>query len=160
MYHSRSGELINAGMIAALFMLLYGMVIFVQALLLKYYTSYGPGPGFFPVWISGLLILLAILYLVESAKKNVVYLKDILPGSAPLKKIGSLTAGLLFFIFTTDILGFFISGIVLLFTMFLWDFKFLKALALSLIFMVVLAVAFQILLKVSLPMGFMDRFFF
>jgi putative tricarboxylic transport membrane protein len=155
----RSGELINTGMIAALCMLLYGIVILVQALSLKYYTSYGPGPGFFPVWISGLLILLAILYLVESVKKNAVYLKDILPGSVPLKKIGSLTAGLLFFIFTADILGFFISGIVLLLAMFLWDFKFLKALVLSLVFMLILAVTFQILLKVSLPMGFMDRLF-
>lgn len=152
--------MINAGMIAALCMLLYGIVIFVQALSLKYYTSYGPGPGFFPVWISGLLILLAIFYLVESARKNVVYLKDIFASSAPLKKIGTLTAGLLFFIFISDILGFFISGIVLLLTMFLWDFKFLKALILSLIFMVILAVVFQIFLKVSLPMGFMDRFFF
>jgi putative tricarboxylic transport membrane protein len=148
------------GVIAAFCTLSYGIVIFVQALLLKYYTSYGPGPGFFPVWISGLLILLAILYLVESVKKNVVYLKDILPGLVPLKKIGSLMAGLLFFIFTADILGFFISGLILLLAMFLWDFKFLKALALSLIFMLILAVTFQILLKVSLPMGFMDGLFF
>jgi hypothetical protein len=156
----RSDELINAGTIAALCVLLYGVVIFAESLSLKYYTSYGPGPGFFPLWINGLLILMAVLYLVDSAKKNAIRFKDILPEPLTLKKIGAMTGGILFFIFTADFLGFFLSGLGLLLSMFLWDFKVLKALLFSLIFMLILTVAFQILLKVSLPVGFMDGLFF
>ena len=34
---------------------------------LSYYTSIGPGPGFFPVWLCGLLALLAIVMIVQAS---------------------------------------------------------------------------------------------
>ena len=37
-----------------------GVVVCWQARQLVYYTPYGPGPAFFPLWLGGLLILLAI----------------------------------------------------------------------------------------------------
>lgn len=34
---------------------------------LSYYTSIGPGPGFFPVWLCGLLALLAVVMIVQAS---------------------------------------------------------------------------------------------
>ena len=152
--------MINVGIIWALLTLLYSVIIFTQSFTLKYYTVFGPGPGFFPLWISGILILVSILYLVDSSRKNVVRLKDILPEKTALKKMGSMTGGILFFILTADFLGFFLSGVIMLLTMFLWDFKIRRALLLSLLFMAILVVSFQILLKVMLPIGFIGRLLF
>jgi len=43
-----------------------GVVVCWQGRQLVYYTPYGPGPAFFPLWLGGLLIVLALGLLVGS----------------------------------------------------------------------------------------------
>ena len=143
----------NAGLIGAISMLIYSIVFFVTSFTVPYTAKFtgGPGAGFFPVWINGLLLLTSIFYIVEAARKDVVRVKDIVPPKHSYGRILSLFAGLAFFCLTADFLGFVVAGTVLLFLMFIWDYKWLPALALSFIFIVILWLAFSKGLKVFLP---------
>jgi putative tricarboxylic transport membrane protein len=47
-------------------LLLLAVFIAVESLKLRYYTSMGPGPGFFPLWLSLLLGTLAITILFQA----------------------------------------------------------------------------------------------
>jgi hypothetical protein len=145
--------MINAGAICGLIILGYGIVIFVQSLSLKYQTVFGPGPGFFPLWVSVILIPLAIAFIVESLKKNVILVKDIIPDKKVLYRSLCLCGGLLLFCVASNFLGYFLCGFILLFVMFIWDFKLIWALIWSAVFMIILMVIFQKFFKVSLPLG-------
>ncbi|RUT34805.1 tripartite tricarboxylate transporter TctB family protein [Arsenicitalea aurantiaca] len=50
--------------IAALLLVLFGAFIVWQALGLRFYTSLGPGPGFFSFWLGASLIVLALIMFV------------------------------------------------------------------------------------------------
>lgn len=45
--------------------LLLGIFVVFEGHRLKYYTDIGPGPGFYPVWVGGLIALLAVIWLGE-----------------------------------------------------------------------------------------------
>jgi putative tricarboxylic transport membrane protein len=45
--------------------LAFGAFIVFEGSRLKYYTDIGPGPGFYPVWVGGLIVLLAMIWLYE-----------------------------------------------------------------------------------------------
>jgi len=49
-------------LIVALVFLALAIFLFVTALDLPYYTPIGPGPGFFPLWLSGCLALLSLIW--------------------------------------------------------------------------------------------------
>ncbi len=42
-----------------------GLLAMLEASRLRYYSSLGPGPGFFPLWLGGLLALLALFWAVR-----------------------------------------------------------------------------------------------
>jgi putative tricarboxylic transport membrane protein len=48
-------------------LLLCALVIGWQAIRLRYYTALGPGPGFFPLWLCGLLVLLALTIIAQAS---------------------------------------------------------------------------------------------
>ena len=145
--------MVNAGLIGAIFMLIYSIVFLVSSFTLPYMAKFtgGPGPGFFPVWINAILLVVSVLYIVEAVRKDVIRVKDIMPPKESHWRILSLLAGLAFFCLTADFLGFIVAGSVLLFLMFIWDYKWPSALALSIIFIVILWLTFSKGLKVFLP---------
>ena len=53
-------------LISGAVLLLLAVFIAVEALKLRYYTSLGPGPGFFPFWLSLVLAGLAIGMLLQA----------------------------------------------------------------------------------------------
>jgi len=52
--------------IAGLVLLLLGLFVISEALGLRYYTRLGPGPGFFPLWLGGLLSALALVMILRA----------------------------------------------------------------------------------------------
>jgi putative tricarboxylic transport membrane protein len=52
--------------ITALILLILSALISYESLQLKYYTRLGPGPGFFPFWISACLAVLAIVMFYQA----------------------------------------------------------------------------------------------
>ncbi|MFO7708400.1 MAG: tripartite tricarboxylate transporter TctB family protein [Desulfobacterales bacterium] len=54
----------------ALILFLLSLLIAYESLQLKYYTSLGPGPGFFPFWLSLALAVLAIAMFIQATFKK------------------------------------------------------------------------------------------
>ena len=60
------GTMQRAYQITGIVFLLIAAFLGYHALNLRYYTPLGPGPGFFPVWLCGLLALLAVALVVQA----------------------------------------------------------------------------------------------
>jgi putative tricarboxylic transport membrane protein len=52
--------------IAGLVLLVAALFLGYYSLQLSYYSSIGPGPGFFPTWLSALLVLLALAMIAQA----------------------------------------------------------------------------------------------
>ena len=143
----------NAGVWAGIVVMLFAGTIFYQAFSLDYSTALGPGPGFFPRWLSGILIIATLCYIWDSLKNGAISTRDILPAGRPLQDILIMMAGLILFAVTVSYFGFVISGTLLLFLMFMRQYRWYMALCISLGISVILLVTFQSLLGVSLPVN-------
>lgn len=133
--------------------MVYAIIIFYQSFSLDYSTQLGPGPGFFPRWLSGGLIILTFLYIGHSAKNKLVSTGDMWPKGRARGSILSMLAGLVVFTLIVNTTGFVVAGSILLFAMFSRDYKWYKALMASIAISVLLFVVFQSLLGVSLPVN-------
>lgn len=60
----------DPGLYGGIAILAIAIMFFIYALTYEYTSEIGPGPGFFPIWLSGILLILAILYLYQSIKGN------------------------------------------------------------------------------------------
>lgn len=143
----------KAGVWAGIITLIYASVILQQSLSLEYTTRLGPGPGFFPLWLSGILLVLTLCYIVDSLRHDVVKISEILPGGKASQNIISTVAGLILFPVVVPYLGFVVSATLLQFIMFIRDFKWYTALSISLAVSVIILLVFQSLLGVSLPVN-------
>ena len=52
--------------VASVVFLLLGLFVVWQSSQLRYFSRLGPGPGFFGVWLGGLMALLAVIMLVRN----------------------------------------------------------------------------------------------
>jgi putative tricarboxylic transport membrane protein len=59
----------RANQVAAVAFLLLAFFIMSEAVRLRYYTSLGPGPGFFPLWLGLCLGVLSLLMLVGTIRR-------------------------------------------------------------------------------------------
>jgi len=55
----------KASLITGIIFLAFSLTVMVSSWSMEYYSSIGPGPGFFPFWLSAILGLLAILWIVQ-----------------------------------------------------------------------------------------------
>lgn len=143
----------KAGVWAGVILLVYAATIFYQSLSMDYTTRLGPGPGFFPLWLSGILIIFTLFYIIDSAKKDIVLITDILPRGQARWNILLTVTGLIVFPIIVSFFGFVVSASILLFIMFVRDYKWYTALGISVALSVLILVVFQSLLGVSLPVN-------
>lgn len=143
----------NAGVWSGSVILVFAMVIFYQALSMEYSTPLGPGPGFFPRWLGGLLIILALAYIWDSIKNEVISLAELLPRGKALENIAATLLGMVLFLAIVSYTGFVIAGTLLLLIMFWREYKWYTALGASLGISLLLLVVFQSILGVPLPVN-------
>jgi putative tricarboxylic transport membrane protein len=87
--------------------LLAAAVLGYQALGLRYYTRIGPGPGFFPRWLCGILALLALVVIVRATLGTGLRTPDIpLPDRQAVLRILGVVAALSAVAALTTTLGF------------------------------------------------------
>lgn len=78
-------------------LLLLALAVFlgIRAAGLPYYSSLGPGPGFFPLWLCGLLGLFAVAMIVQATFGTPEDAPaDVLPDRAGWLRIGAAVAAL------------------------------------------------------------------
>lgn len=143
----------NAGIWAGIILLAFSGVLFQQSLALDYYNMLGPGPGFLPRWLSGLLAAVALCYLWDSLKNNVVTLGDLVPDHHAIPDIALMLTGLCLFALSVETIGFVLASSQLLFLMTVRKFRWYLALPSAIAISIVLLLAFQKLLGVFLPVN-------
>jgi hypothetical protein len=117
-------------------------------------NRYAPGPGFIPRWVSGIMIILSIIALIESFKKDGITLDKVLPKNRTSRmNLYVCWVGLVLFLAFVKKLGFTISSIILLSALFSRGTKWSQAIILGSIVSVFAFVIFKIVLQVQIPVN-------
>jgi cell division protein FtsW (lipid II flippase) len=112
----------KSGILAGVVIFLLALFLLIVSLQYAYVSALGIGPGFFPTWLSGILMVLSIWYIFESVKgKNVS--KEEWPAGSSLKEILFTIMSLFLFTILFALCGFIIAGAIFLFILFFKGFK-------------------------------------
>ena len=141
----------NAGLWIGLVILVFAGTFFYQALGYDFYSKYGPGPGLFPIWLSGSLVVLTLLYIVDSVRKSGISIRDILPKGAGLKNVATVFASLLAFLVVMPFAGYTIASVIMLFILFHREYKWYSGLGISIAVSLTIFYLFKSFLGVPLP---------
>ncbi len=128
-------------------------IIFKESFSYEYYGQVVPGPGLFPLWMSGLLLFLAALYIIDSVRSRPVALKDILPKGKGLKKVLALIGAMILLIILVPHTGFLIASTIMLLILFSLDYKWHSSIIIAGIVSFVAFYVFKYFLSVPLPIG-------
>lgn len=140
-------------------LLLLALAIFLgwEATKLRYYTTVGPGPGFFPIWLAaGLGVLALIMFAQTFVSAPEVTEEELLPGRQGAARILGAIAGLSFFIALLNPLGFRIVtfllalGLIHLFG----RTRLIVSVPVSALMSLGVYYVFSDLLKITLPIGY------
>jgi putative tricarboxylic transport membrane protein len=141
----------NAGVWVGLVLLIFSGTIFWQALSYDYFSAFGPGPGLFPLWLSGALIVVSILYIIESVRKEKIKLSEIFPRGSELRKVISIIASLVIFLILVPFSGYITASIIMLLILFFREYKWYWGLVISIVITLSLFYTFETFLNVPLP---------
>lgn len=90
-------------------------VIALESSRLRYYSVLGPGPGFFPLWLSGVMAVLTGLWLLQvSLERDEPVPAGFWPSRLGALRVGAVVLSLLVMIFAMDRVGFRLSMFVVL----------------------------------------------
>jgi Tripartite tricarboxylate transporter TctB family. len=145
--------MINARLLLSTILFVCSGIIFKESLSYEYYGKVVPGPGLFPQWISGILLVLSVIYLIDSFRSQPVPLKDILPTGKGLKKVLSMFAAMLLLIILVPYTGFLIASFIMLLILFLLEYKWYSSLIISGVVGFTAFYVFKYFLSVPLPVG-------
>ncbi|HRY53496.1 MAG TPA: tripartite tricarboxylate transporter TctB family protein [Spirochaetia bacterium] len=98
-------------LIASSIFLVFSAALMIASVSMEYYSSIGPGPGFFPFWLSLILGLLSIIWIVQIVRSAPASAKTegeetLFPRGGGLLRILSLFGALCFMIAFMEPLGF------------------------------------------------------
>ncbi len=100
---------------AALSFVAFGGLILWESSKLRYYSTLGPGPGFFPLWLGGVLAFLGVLWLVQVSAGPAEAVPDgFWPKRRGALRVLAVVLSLVFMTFSMDPLGFRISMFLVL----------------------------------------------
>lgn len=141
----------NLGVWVGLVLLLFGSAMFAMSLSLRYYGQYGPGPGLFPLWLSGVIIVLALLNIGHAAKDNGLVFKNTLPEKRVVLRILSILGAIVLFIVIAPYVGFLAVSVITLFILLRPAYSWYSSIGISAVVTAVLFVLFDVMLNVPLP---------
>ncbi|NHM31366.1 tripartite tricarboxylate transporter TctB family protein [Neobacillus terrae] len=145
---------LNAQTWAGVIILLFGVLILIQSFFYSYSSNLGPGPGMFPLWLSGILILLSIMHIVKSIKKEGGKLPRLLPKGNDLRKLLKILSALVGFTLLIPFVGFTIAGFIFLFILLSGEYKWYSNAMISIGVTALMFWVFNGLLSVPLPVNY------
>lgn len=145
-------KIMRAEVWAAIVILLISFVFLYQSFSYSYSSELGPGPGYFPVWLSGILLILSCLYIFESLTAESGS-AETMPRGEALRKILFILGCLSLFLILISIIGFVLTGTIFLFLLLFREYKWYSNLGISLGVSIFLFWLFDIILGVTLPVN-------
>lgn len=144
----------NAALWVGLVIMTFAGVLFQQALTYDYFGRFGPGPGLFPLWLSGTLIVITIIYIVSSYRQKIIGIAAIIPPrGAGRKRVLSLFAALIVFLVAVRFTGYTVASAIMLFILLIREYKWYMSLALSVAISCTVFYVFKSILDVPLPVN-------
>lgn len=137
--------------VVSVLFLMMGLLFFKTSFDYAAFTPTGaPGAGLVPRWLSAALVILAVVYLVQSIKKpaEVVY-----PEKKHLKRILLIFIAVFIFIVLCKPMGFSIPFCIMMFMLFYGTFKWPVNLGISIGVTVLMYIIFIMWLKLPLPVN-------
>ncbi len=93
--------------VTALLFVALSAYVMVEAHNLHYYTDIGPGAGFFPFWLGGVLALLSLVWLAQVSLRPVAAMEaDFIPDQGGKLRLLAILAALVLFNWLLTLLGF------------------------------------------------------
>ncbi len=93
--------------IAAAVFAALSLVVVVASSKLEYYSSLGPGPGFFRLWLGGVMAALSLVWLVQVSRRGPEgSARSFLPPRDGLLRIAAIIASLAIMTAVLDLIGF------------------------------------------------------
>jgi putative tricarboxylic transport membrane protein len=154
--HASLGKRINQ--VFALLWVVMGVLVFMQARNLEYMAEYGPGPGFVPIWLGGVIILLGLVSLAQvTFSPQDVHDALVLPSKHAGSQMFLVMFGFFCFAFFCEQVGFLLCiGLLFLFLLVFVERKGWKfSLAVSAISILAFWAVFELWLTLRLPTGFL-----
>jgi putative tricarboxylic transport membrane protein len=143
---------LNANAWAGVALLIVSLVFLIKSFDYAYSSELGPGPGFFPFWLSAGLLVLSLIYIVSSMRSNSTE-KVTMPSGKSLKEVLFLLGSMILFAVLLPYLGFIISSTLFLFALLFKAYKWHINLLTSAGVSVFLYVLFDLVLEVRLPVS-------
>lgn len=143
---------LNANAWAGIALLVMAIVFLVKSFNYAYSSELGPGPGFFPFWLSAALLVLSVIYIVSSVRTGSAA-KVSMPSGKALKGVLFLLGCMVLFVVLLPNLGFIVSSTLFLFALLYKAYKWYINLLTSAGVSVFLYVLFDTVLEVRLPVG-------
>jgi putative tricarboxylic transport membrane protein len=104
--------------IASLAFLAFSICLLFKSRQMEYYATLGPGAGFFPLWLGGLLAVLSIIWLVQvSIGPKEPMEAGFIPSRQGIIRVLSVLAALALFAWVVETLGFQLTTLVFLGTL-------------------------------------------
>jgi hypothetical protein len=96
----------HAYRVATLALAAIGALVFWQGRTLVYYTPYGPGPSFFPLWLGGLLVVLGLGLFAGSIRALPHLSGTLLPPPGARRDVAATLAAIIAFALLIERIGF------------------------------------------------------
>ncbi|HEX2922537.1 MAG TPA: tripartite tricarboxylate transporter TctB family protein [Chloroflexota bacterium] len=99
-----------------------GIVFFVGSVMvmlesrnLEYYTNLGPGPGFFPLWLSGILAALSLIWVIQQSREPSKPLEEgFIPTRTAVFRVVSILGAIVLMGLLMDTVGFQLTALAFL----------------------------------------------
>lgn len=101
----------RASLIAGIVFFAFSVTVMIASWSMEYYSSIGPGPGFFPFWLSLILTLLVVIWIIQTIRSapksgNKEENNTLFPRGSGLLRLLSIVGALCFMIVLMEPLGF------------------------------------------------------
>ena len=143
----------NAGLWFGIGFLAFSLLFFVMSFDIPYQTKYGAGPGMYPRWLTGISIVISLIYIWQSCTTQVFLVGKSFPGRKELLNVLSIFLSCIVFMLLLDAVGFNIAGSLLLFVIFIRHYKLWKAIILSIVITFICFYIFKDFFSVPLPIN-------
>jgi putative tricarboxylic transport membrane protein len=106
----------KTSLVVGVLFLAFSLVVVAASLSMEYYSSLGPGPGFFPFWLGALLTLLSLVWIAQvytdrgGADDTARFFAD----SGGVRRVAAIIGALLLMVVCMETVGFQLSMFVFL----------------------------------------------